>query len=109
MVELDSNDEEIPIEKKLTTDDKKDEAEKSFEIVPFYKKPIPSVSSEDDEEECKDKVSRFGYDFSANPLSAYNTFVCHLGNWNSPLKNFLKTPKFRSIFDFVRTEYDSKV
>ena len=42
-------------------------------------------------------------------MSAYNTFVCHLGNWNAPLTNYLKMPQFRNIFDFVRNEYDNGV
>lgn len=72
-------------------------------LVP-YKKNSDSNSSSDEEE--KYAIVPFQTDISSNPLNNYNTFVCHLGNWKTPLTNYLKIPQFRSIFDFVRNEYD---
>lgn len=51
------------------------------------------------------RVSRFMPNYATNPLSSYNTFVCHLGDWKSPLKNYLTHPQFRQVFDFVKHAY----
>ena len=93
-------------DKKSIKESQSDKEEvKENRIVPYTKKFI--ISDEDEESvESVEKIERFGSGYSSNTLSNYNTFVWHLGNWGAPLKNYLSHPQFRSIFDFVKHEYD---
>lgn len=103
--ELDSEPKKDTMSKRLrSASDKSDSDEEVTEtqLVPYNKKQEDSSS----DEENKYQIIPFATDISANPLSTYNTFVCHLGNWKDPLTNYLKHPQFRSIFDFVKNEYD---
>lgn len=100
--------------KRLVTESEGDTESNNLSLVPVIKN-TEKISEEDkDENDSKDEksdsdgmVSRFAIDFSANPLSSYNTFVCHLGDWKVPLQIYLKNPQFESIFNYVRTEYDT--
>ena len=73
--------------------------------VALYNKDF--IKEDDDSVESVEKIERFEPGYSANTLSSYNNFVCHLGDWKIPLKNYLSHPQFRSIFDFVKHEYDT--
>lgn len=75
-----------------------------LQVVPFNKNSDGTSSS--DEEEVKHQIIPFATDISSNPLSTYNTFVCHLGDWKDYLKGYLSHPQFRNIFSYVQNEYD---
>ena len=77
-----------------------------------YQKPQEKDEPEPnkDEEETKTiPVDHIAISYDKNPLSSYDTFVCHLGNWKTPLANYLKDPCFRSIYTNVKREYEDGV
>lgn len=98
---------ELPI-KKLHPSSEKGKPKVEENRVVLYKKNYisGSESNSSEEEEKETKIIPFATDISANPLSTYNTFVCHLGDWKTPLHEYLKHKQFRSIFDFVKHQYD---
>ena len=103
-VESDSSSKSEKKKIKKSEPDKEEEVKENRIVV--YNKNL--VADDEDEEsiESVEKIERFASGYSTNTLSNYNTFVCHLGNWGAPLKNYLSHPQFRSIFDFVKHEYD---
>jgi hypothetical protein len=92
--------------KRLGTESEGDSESNQLSLVPVTKTIIAADEENSDSDQL---VPRFAVDFSANPLSSYNTFVCHLGNWKAPLQIYLKNPQFESIFNYVRDEYDTGV
>lgn len=91
------------VTKRAKTTEGDGEKEITENRIVIYNKP---KSIDSDEEEQKIEIERIGLDYSSNPLRSYDTFVCHLGNWKNPLKIYLKNPQFRSIFNFVKNQYD---
>ena len=57
-------------------------------------------------QEKGDKIEKFKTGYGSSALSSYDTFVWHLGSWKKPLQEYLSHPQFKSIFDFVKHEYD---
>ena len=46
-------------------------------------------------------------EMNPNPLNSYEDFVAHLGDWQEPLKDYLKTSHFKDLYEYVKKEYDS--
>ena len=94
--------------KRMKEETSEKEEEKDNKLVLYNKNLIVEEEEDKDEEDdgtCQ-KIERFEPGYSSNTLSSYNTFVCHLGNWKSPLTNYLCHPQFKNIFNFVKHEYD---
>ena len=85
---------ETPTKKVKGSSTKKD-AKKSKSVVEEEKKEI--VDTKD--------LTTISKDVNSDPLNSYEDFVGHLGDWQEPLKNYLKTPHFKSIYDYVVQEY----
>lgn len=87
-----------------------DEADKpTKKTKPGKAKNSTPVKKDIDEEEKKGTTSKSKStsDVSKNPLNSYEDFVGHLGDWQDPLASYLKTPHFKSIFDYVKGEYST--
>lgn len=94
--------------KRLRTGGQSSSPEVTENRLVMYEKfnKLEDSNSSSEEEEKETRIIPFATDISSNPLRAYNTFVCHLGDWKNPLGPYLKHKQFRSIFDFVKNEYD---
>lgn len=103
--EVEPEESQKPDAKRVKSDSSsKDEEVKENRVVLYNKNLIEE--EEEESSENSQQIERFEPAYASNTLSNYNTFVCHLGDWKSPLKNYLSHPQFRSIFDFVKHEYD---
>jgi hypothetical protein len=73
------------------------------------KTPSASKKSIEDTKHEEEKVSTIikKGDPNSNPLDSYDDFVSQLGDWQEPLKDYLKTSHFKSIFEYVKREYDT--
>jgi hypothetical protein len=94
--------------KRLKTGEHDDDEQEVIEtrIVPYKK--IGSDTSSNNEEE-KLPMDRISVNYDRNPLSSFDTFVCHLGDWKDPLTSYLKLPAFHKIFNNVKSDYESKI
>lgn len=89
---------------KTETPTKKTKTTKSKKSTSSAKKDIAKDLEETKEAPSK-KISR--KDVDPNPLNSYDDFVGHLGDWQEPLKDYLKSSHFKSIYDYVAQEYKS--
>jgi uracil-DNA glycosylase len=62
-----------------------------------------------DEEETKEATPGIisNDDVNPDPFNSYEDFVGHLGDWQEPLKDYLKTSHFKSIYENVKKEYNT--
>lgn len=65
-----------------------------------------SIEETKHEEEKVAKTTTKG-DLNSDPLSSYDDFVSHLGDWQEPLTDYLKSSHFKNIYDYVKREYDT--
>jgi len=63
-------------------------------------------SVEETKEEVKEIAAKTG-DVISDPLTSYDDFVGHLGDWKEPLQKYLKTSNFKQIFEYVKKEYST--
>ena len=93
---------------KEVTEEPKPTPEKKVKGVASKKQSKKPSKVEEEEKkevaEIKDTKSK-SKDVNPDPLNSYEDFVGHLGDWQEPLKNYLKTPHFKSIYDYVVSEY----
>lgn len=74
------------------------------------KKTKDSKNKETTVEETKEvaPISKGKDKSSSDPLASYEDFVSNLGDWQVPLKDYLATSHFKSIYEYVKQEYASK-
>ena len=53
------------------------------------------------------KTTKIKTDYNSDPLNSYEDFVAHLGDWQEPLSTYLSKPHYKSIYDYVKKEYES--
>eukprot|EP00347_Sterkiella_histriomuscorum_P016754 403351982 len=53
-----------------------------------------------------ENVQAASSDSGADCLASYESFVAELGDWQECLKDYLSKPGFRSVYDFVKSEYE---
>ncbi|CAI2376305.1 unnamed protein product [Moneuplotes crassus] len=70
-------------------------------------KKASASKHEETKEVVKASKHKIITDVSEDSLNSYEDFVGHLGDWQEPLADYLATPHFKQIYEYVKQEYDS--